>query len=217
MSFKPRFPLNHIAESESRETDASDRAAEVLAALIRYGTMIEKSKFKAAYLLEECKREGYWANHYPSYTAFVEDAIGISKRAAQEMIRVVKQCRNADVPLERVAELGWSKVALISKRLTKENAPELLAQVEQKTFGQLQEMLRQAKRKEKKPADQPAKGVVSGTLKPIVLSETVHQAIYMAQEHTGSLSGEENLNFVAEKFMELFRKKPLLQREPSLN
>ena len=133
------------------------------------------------------------------------------------MVRVVKQCREADVALDRVAELGWSKVAVIAKHLTKENASELLAEVENKTFGQLQEMVRQKNRQETKSATQATQPLVQEELTQIIPSDTVYRAIEMAREQTGSLKGEDNLNFVAEKFMELFHKTSISSIEPSRN
>lgn len=206
-------------QEPSGSDDASqqtDRGLFVRSSLIMFGQLIENSKLMAAYLLEECRREGYWSDHYSSFREYVEEEVGIPMRTAQELMRVAAKCREANVSPELVAELGWSKVALVASRLTSENAAELLSQVKAKSYSQLQEVMRQLKRKVAQPGKK-RKADKKREESPVVLSKGVQEALRLACLHTRDQTTEVNLEFIAAKFMELCPPPSRLPPSASLN
>jgi len=197
---------------------AVSRAVFVRSSLIMFGQMLDSSQLAMAYLLEECRREGYWVHEYSTFTEYVEQEVGIPMRTAQALMRVVRCCNRANVSPERVAQLGWSKLAVVAGHLTAENATELLDEVSNKSHSQLQELMRQRKRKEqttRKQSSKPKKSAVD--VAPIVLSETVQEALRLACLHTHDQSTNTNLEFVAKKFMELCPVPSRVPSGPSLN
>ena len=161
------------------------------------------AQIRAAILLTECRDGGYWAEDYSTFSEYVEQEVGLPMRTAQELMRVIRKCVNAEVESERIAEIGWSKVALIASELTKENADDLLKQANEKTYSQLQELLRQ-KRKNAKSGNKTSRSETRLSKQAAILvSEKVLTALQCASLHTRDTSAQANLEFVAAKFIEL--------------
>ncbi len=183
--------------------ESQTRGEQVHERLRILGPLYSKSKFELAELLEECHLKGYWASSHKSFADYVED-IGLCLRTAQELTRIARQCREAGVPMSEVARLGWSKVQMVAKKLTKENASDVLAQVESQSFGQLQEAIRQEKKQ--------AQGLKTSKIRDadsaqeaelIAVSRQLSEALRLACLHTHDPNLQVNLDFIASKFVEL--------------
>ena len=203
---------------DSQNQQPQNRSQKVRLRLLVIGTAIQVAKYEAGLLLAECKENGYWAENYSSFREYVEDETGLRFRTAQELIRVTRACEKANVSAEEVLSLGWSKVALVAGELTAANAKELLQEVKQKTYGQLQEAVRQ--RRQMTPMSTKkvhAKRTQKTKPRSIVLSEKVQEALRLACLHTHDQATEANLDFVATKFIELCQPPSRLPPRASLN
>lgn len=200
------LPFPEPLDGSNQPGTNADRPRVVRRCLAIVGPIYEKSKIEVAKLLEECHREGYWVKDYKSFAEYVESEVRLSPRTAQELIRVVRKCCDAGVPTSEINRLGWSKVAVVAQQLTSHNAAELLAEVESKSYAQLQESMRQKKRAAK---NLPAKARPAASCRPgaptesLVMSRSLNEALRLACLHTHDPSLQTNLDFIATKFVEL--------------
>lgn len=195
--------MNNNPHPDHNPNETQTRGEQVHERLRILGPLYTQSKFELAELLEECHLNGYWATSHKSFADYVED-IGLCLRTAQEYVRIARRCREADVPMSEVAKLGWSKVAMVAKKLTKENASDVLAKVKSQSFGQLQETARQEKQQtqgEGSAKSRDAHRVQNAEL--IAVSRQLSEALRLACLHTHDPNMQANLDFIASKFVEL--------------
>jgi hypothetical protein len=216
-----RIGDNFFGDGDESKFAQKGRATEVRNRLKTIGSKYRKLQIETAILLVECRDRGYCVDGYSTFANYVESEVGITLRTAQELMRVIRKCQDADVSVEKIAELGWSKIALIASDMTKENAVELLAEVKDKTYSQLQESKRQ-KKKEKETKKNSVEGMPGSTIKPegqpgIVLSNNILRAIQCASTHTRQVSMQANLEFMASAFMDLCPPPPRVPENPNWN
>jgi hypothetical protein len=201
------FTGNRFGQSFDNDENATSsnkkRSKEVRLRLKELGQFYKAAQIETARLLEECRAGGYWAEEYATFSDFVEKEVGISLRTAQEMMRVIRKCNVAKVSPEKIAELGWSKVALIAKDLNEENAAKLLAEVKDKSYSQLQESTRQKRKSKNAVKGKSYSKVDKNEQSDICISESVLAALQCASLHTRDFSTQANLEFMAAKFIEL--------------
>jgi len=211
------LPHNRFGRRNDKKVfQSTNRSSEVRSRLKTLGQFYKAAQLETARLLEECRSGGYWAEDYTTFSDFVEKEVGISMRTAQELMRVIRKCNDAEVSPEKIAELGWSKVALVAKDLNKENAAKLLDEVKKKSYSQLQESIRQKRKAEKTGNDGPL-CETDTEQSEICISENVLAALQCASLHTRKTSTQANLEFMAAKFMELCPPPSRLPENPSLN
>lgn len=205
---KPGDQTQHDREFEENGA----RARYVRRELSTMGKAVEGSKLLIGSLLLETKEQKYWVHSHPNFRAYVEMEVGIPYRTAQSLISVVRKCNEAKVPLKLAIQIGWSKVALIAKRLTKQNATDMLSRAERMSYTQLKEL---AKGHVGRSKQSTSKNGSQADEKPLLLSPTVQEAIRRARLETHDASPGANLDYIALSFLERAGKK--FRAEPSRN
>lgn len=72
----------------------------------------------------------------------VTERAGISRRKAYALVRVAKQFDDLNVQEARLYAIGWAKLVIIGRYLTKKNGEQLLQLAEQSTVHDLKALLR---------------------------------------------------------------------------
>jgi hypothetical protein len=72
----------------------------------------------------------------------VADLAGLSRRKAYALARISRQFDDLGVPEARLYAVGWTKLQVIGRYLTEDNAEQLLLLAEQNTVYELESLLR---------------------------------------------------------------------------
>ena len=194
----PEFPDDKSSrrETEAEEMTRSGRSRFVRERLFTVSRTFRESRIEIATLLDETQREEYWRDTHSSFRDYVEQSLKISQRTAQELLKVIRACRAANIAAATIAELEWSKVAIVAGRLTPENAVQVLADVKDKSYGELKKMVRREKAAGTQKQTRHADG-------KITVTEVVHEALRLACAHTREIEFQANMEFMAAKFIEL--------------
>jgi hypothetical protein len=175
-----------------------DRSSQVRLRLVEIGRAYQQSTIEVATLLEEVHRNGYWQDSHTTFSRYVEDEVGISLRTAQELLRVIRSCQSVGVSAEDIARLGWSKVAVIARHLTPQNAAQLLRHVEATPYSDLKKQAKVMQRQQ-----QPSASELSESRDRICVTHAIQRALRLASMHTHDPDIQANLEFIAKKFTEL--------------
>jgi hypothetical protein len=169
------------------------RAGHVRAALVAAKKIENRLQLLVASLLSEVNHERYWAEWgFRSFEDFVDTECEFSLRKAQELIRVYsKLVVELGIAPERIAHLGWSKVALCAARLTPANLEQMLLDINEKSYSQLRESYKKRGKTAK----------TSGGERHLNVTPIINAAIKKAADATGSGDPQLNLEFVARGFL----------------
>jgi hypothetical protein len=188
----------HCGDSTAH-AEQSNRRAIVRKQLLTIGREYQSKTIEMSILLEECHRERYWQEDFVTFNEYVEAELGISTRTAQDLTRTIRACQAANVSVEEIHRLGWSKVSVVASHLTSENAAKLLMEVEGKSCRELRNLVRNNK---SLTAAKKATTVTRKMPRQIELSAMFEAALRLACQHTRDLDIESNLKFIADKFIE---------------
>jgi hypothetical protein len=78
-----------------------------------------------------------WFEGYESFDAFVAEKFGFKVRKAHYLMQIYQDLVNKQIPWEKVAHLGWTKLKELAPILTLENLDEWVAKAEMLTVDQL--------------------------------------------------------------------------------
>ncbi len=158
------------------------------------GPKFQEAQIEIAVLLSEAHKKQYWRHEHESFKSYVQEIAGISLRTAQELLRVIRICQAVNLSTAEISRLGWSKLAVVAKHLTPDNAINLLSQVEQSSYSQLKNYFTKTGENQKtNPKKRPS----------ITFTQVIEEALRLACAHTHSIDVQPNLEFVAQKFLEL--------------
>lgn len=90
---------------------------------------VDFTYFELGLSLSTYQDEGYWKNDYKSFRDAVEDKYGLAYRKAMYLMSISNSLVEAEIPWEKVAGIGWSKLKELATVLTKENVDEWVAKV----------------------------------------------------------------------------------------
>ena len=205
---KPESPLSTEGKSESEagSQDFEQRRQAVNQRLSALGPQYQEAQIEMATLLAEAHGQQYWRSGYESFGAYVQQLAGISLRTAQELLRVIRACHAVNLSNSEIAKLGWSKLAVVAKHLRPETAQKLLSEVQEMSYAQLQA----AYSKHAAAAEKTAPSRLRVT-------DVIDAALRLACLHTRQTELQSNLDFIAEKFLELVQWPSRLPKDDCLN
>jgi hypothetical protein len=161
--------------------------------LIALALQDSSMKAETARLLSEVRDRSYWAGEFESFEAYCEQELGMSLRTAQELMKTYNKWVKAGVPEGQIEEIGWSKLALLAKHLTPTNRDKLLADAAASSHAMLKEKYRQgASRGKPRTNRQP----------DLTLTPSIIAAVTRAGEFTKSDDLQDNLEYVAQRFLD---------------
>lgn len=86
-----------------------------------------------------------WYEGFPTFEAFLAEKFGFGKRKADYLIQIYKDLVDKQIPWEKVAHLGWTKLKDLSGTLTLENLDEWVEKASKVTVMELQALLKAGK------------------------------------------------------------------------
>ncbi len=78
----------------------------------------------------------------PDIVMKVAELAGISRRKCYSLIRISRQFDDLGIPEARLMDIGWTRLQIIGRYLSPDNAMQLLAMAEENTVHDLQLLLR---------------------------------------------------------------------------
>ena len=100
--------------------------------------------FKLGGALRHMRKNG-WHDGYDSFDAMIEDVYSIKKRKGAYLSAIYESLVENQIPWEKVAKLGWTKLNLIAPLLTIENVDEWVAKALALKTLQLEDVVKQYK------------------------------------------------------------------------
>lgn len=172
-----------VATAQEVEALSKTKALKMATAL---SDDIESNYFKLGGVLKVIHTNG-WFDGYESFAVFVFDKFGFQKRKAEYLMDIYTNLVTKQIPWEKVAGLGWTKLKDLAPHLTAENVDEWVAKASTATVIELQAMLK-AGAPEDSGAAPKTKSDVSAF--KVVLKndqiETVNKAMAKAKAEVGS-------------------------------
>lgn len=113
----------------------------VLNELDRLAESIDVNYFKMGGILKRVK-ENSWFEGHDSFDAFVQNKYGFAPRKAAYLISIYDNLVTKQIPWEKVADLGWTKLKDLAPHLTPENVDEWVEKAKSLTVTELQLLLK---------------------------------------------------------------------------
>ena len=178
--------------------------------LVSISKAFQKTQAQFAELLVECHDKGYWTFDYPNFGEYVDGELGIKLRKAQELMKLWRICVEFNISPETINELGWSKLAIVGSSINKQNVNDVLKNVAEKTFAELQSEKKLQKKQScaanKKKADSK-----------LVVTDVIERALRLAATHARNLDTQACLESIAEHYLENQTFRPRPSRRYELN
>ncbi len=209
---EPEPPTSTVGSpaSEPGHFDFEKRRLAVNLRLSALGPQYQEAQIEMATLLAEAHRQQYWRQGYENFGTYVQQLAGISLRTAQELLRVIRACHAVNLSNNEIAKLGWSKLAVVAKHLRPETAQKMLCQVKDMSYGQLKATY------SKNAAPVAEKKATTATSR-LRVTDVIDEALRLAFFHTRETEMQSNLDFIAEKFLELVQWPSRLPKDDCLN
>jgi hypothetical protein len=102
---------------------------------------IEANYFKLGGVLQLVLKQ-QWFEGYPSFEAFVAEKFGFAVRKAHYLIAIYSALVEKQIPWEKVAHLGWTKLKDLAPILTLENLDEWVEKASKVTVTELQALIK---------------------------------------------------------------------------
>lgn len=172
-----------VATAQEVESLSKTKALKMASAL---SDDIENNYFKLGGVLKVIHTNG-WFDGYESFAVFVYDKFGFQKRKAEYLMDIYTNLVTKQIPWEKVAHLGWTKLKDLATHLTAENVDEWVAKAEKATVIELQAMLKAGTPSEGGEASKTKSDVsVFKVLLKNDQNETVAKAMAKAKAEVGS-------------------------------
>jgi hypothetical protein len=102
---------------------------------------IESNYFKLGGVLKVISDNG-WYEGYDSFDSFVGERFGFASRKAKYLMQIYVDLVSKQIPWEKVAHLGWTKLKDLSPIITTENLDEWVKKAEALTVLELQALIK---------------------------------------------------------------------------
>jgi len=114
------------------------------AALKKASEIVEESghtSFALGGVLDAIYTNG-WYDGYDSFIDYIEGEFGMKIRKAKYLMKIYNDLVGSEIPWEKVAKLGWTKLSRLSGYLTVENVDEWVKRAKSMSVKQLTEYIR---------------------------------------------------------------------------
>lgn len=176
--------------------------------LVRISKAFQTTQAQFAELLVECHDKSYWGPDYRTFQEYVACELGLKQRKTQELMKVWRVCQQFEIPPEEINKLGWSKLAIVASSINAGNVHDVLKNVTDKTYAELQSEQKRHRRKPsaKKKAD--AK---------IVMTDVIQQALRLAASRLHDVDTQECLESIAKHYLQSVSFRSRLPRRDERN
>ncbi len=215
--------LNAVTDSETMVTQSDGMSSDVTpqnihSELRTLVVRINECNHRIAILITAVHGKRHWVEFAGSFKDYVETHLGISVRTVQELMKVLRVCQTHKIPHEKIAEVGWSKIAVVAKQITEANRDQVLADLKDFSYSQLREKYKQASspRASKKDAEGKVDSKAKDAQK-LLITPPLSRAIELVKELTDLDDPQLIFEFMAEQFLALSMGKFVLNRIASMN
>lgn len=130
-----------VSIAKEIETIKEDKAFKLISSLMEDS---ERNQFKIGGLLARVRSEGWFQDKgFEDFPSFVVATYGIKYRKAMYLIEIYTVLVSSQVPWDRVAKFGWTKLVEFIKHLTLENMDEWLEELDGLTVDQIKALVAQ--------------------------------------------------------------------------
>jgi hypothetical protein len=113
---------------------------------------VDSTYFKVGAALSVIQSNGWFKDAgYDNFREFVETRYGLQYRKAMYLVNIYNSLIEGEVPWEKVAHLGWTKLKELAGIINKGNVDEWVKLAEEFTVAQLIEYIKQLKKKNVDP------------------------------------------------------------------
>jgi hypothetical protein len=179
--------------SDSKRNVDPESARRLLLELETRASQFEKDRAWFARQILTVYEDKLWKEVTGSFREYVEVRLKLPLRTAQEMIRVSKAAQRFGISHDRIADIGWSKLALVVNDLTDETVDDVLANAKSESYKALR-----ASRRASKASRVAQEEYRSQTL---VVSAALRKAIIRASLFTRMEDEQANLDYIAKTFL----------------
>lgn len=102
---------------------------------------IETNYFRLGGILKQIKAQQWWEGH-PSFEAFLQDKFDFGERKADYLIEIYTHLVDKQIPWEKVAHLGWTKLTLLAKIITPETLDAWIEKATPLTVAELKALVK---------------------------------------------------------------------------
>ena len=107
----------------------------------RLAQNVEVNCFKLGGILKLIN-EHSWFDGFPTFDHMVSEKLGFAGRTAHHLMHVYDILMTKQVPCEKIADVGWTKLKDLARVLTQENADEWVITAEKLTVFELRALLK---------------------------------------------------------------------------
>jgi hypothetical protein len=177
---KQKFETGNFIQDTAHEIETMSKT-KALNEADRLAENIEINYFKMGGVLQVILQNS-WFEGFADFDAFVQERYGFQGRKAKYLISIYANLVDKQIPWDKVAHLGWTKLKDLAQVLTPENVDEWVGKAEKCTVIELQALLKAALPEGKESTAKTTDDVVKITfkLKPDQ-AETVQQALAKAK------------------------------------
>lgn len=104
---------------------------------------VDTNYFRLGGILRLIRKE-QWFDGHPTFEAFVYERFGFQARKAHYLVSIFENLVEKNIPWEKVADLGWTKLKDLAPLLTPENLDDWVAKAKAVSVAELQALIREA-------------------------------------------------------------------------
>ena len=205
-----------VTQSEEMPTDASPQ--QIHLELKQLAANNNECNHRMATLISLVYGKRHWVEFAGSFKDYVETHLGLKLRTVQEMMKVQTACQTYQITAQQIADIGWSKIAVVAKQITEANRDQVLADLKKMGYSQLREKYKQASspRASKKDAADKVASKEKDAQK-LLITPPLARAIQLVKDLTELDDPQLIFEFMAEQFLALSMGKLVLNRIASMN
>ena len=144
---------------------------------------IEESYIDLARLMSEAYHKEFYAEWgHATFEAYCQDELDIKYRKARYFVDIWDKVKSLDLPHDRVAKLGWTKMRDIASVIDEKNAKEWLEKAENMTTREVEEAVKISRKKD-----------TSGSSVPVFVTMTFRMSETEANVITEAMSEAKKL------------------------
>lgn len=116
--------------------------AKALAEAIKLNENIDNNAFTLGGVLKRIHENSWFEDNYPSFADYVENEFGFKHRKAQYLMMIYTELTHQQIPWEKIAHLGWTKIKELAPILSVDNVDEWADKAKELTVAELKILLK---------------------------------------------------------------------------
>lgn len=118
--------------------------AKALSEAVKLNENIDNNAFRLGGVLKRIHENSWFEEKYPSFADYVENEFGFKLRKAQYLMTIYNELTFQQIPWEKIAHLGWTKVKELAPHLSVDNVDDWALKAKDITVAELKLLLKGA-------------------------------------------------------------------------